>query len=372
VLFLTTNRVGDFDEAFTSRIHISLYYPELNCDKTIKVFDINIRMIEDRFKDKGRNIVIDDVRSFAMAHYNTNKDARWNGRQIRNACQTALALAEFEAQGNSHAAILKPDAVVHLKVSHFETVQKAYLDFSSYLKSLYGATSDTRAQEGQVRAILDLMGETERKKDFRNQTRPKPETQKPVTPVAQTAQVSTQPFYQPMYAPANQPFVSPGAPPQGYYQYPSVQQPVYPQYVQQPMGMPAMQQQQPEAHLPQTTQTAQQHQQQPPQTQLHHPQPQPMMPQPPYSSPNAPQDWNRPASHPENNAAQQPRTLPEMALTPPGHQQHPTATATGSPWMNSAGGASAPGQSGTGGSTYSLSMAPNQGPPPQWPRTQGE
>ncbi|KAK8079207.1 aaa family ATPase, partial [Apiospora phragmitis] len=52
VLFLTKNRVGDFDEAFTSRIHISLYYPELDCDKTIKVFDINIKMIEERFRDK--------------------------------------------------------------------------------------------------------------------------------------------------------------------------------------------------------------------------------------------------------------------------------------------------------------------------------
>ncbi|OOF92561.1 hypothetical protein ASPCADRAFT_153252, partial [Aspergillus carbonarius ITEM 5010] len=30
VLFLTTNRVGDFDEASTSRIHVCLYYPELS------------------------------------------------------------------------------------------------------------------------------------------------------------------------------------------------------------------------------------------------------------------------------------------------------------------------------------------------------
>lgn len=29
MLFLTTNRVGAFDEAFKSRIHISLYYPPL-------------------------------------------------------------------------------------------------------------------------------------------------------------------------------------------------------------------------------------------------------------------------------------------------------------------------------------------------------
>ncbi|KLU91598.1 hypothetical protein MAPG_10116 [Magnaporthiopsis poae ATCC 64411] len=56
VLFLTTNRVGDFDEAFTSRIHISLYYPELDNDKTVKVFELNMHMIRERFAKKGRKI----------------------------------------------------------------------------------------------------------------------------------------------------------------------------------------------------------------------------------------------------------------------------------------------------------------------------
>lgn len=29
ILFLTTNRIGGFDEAFASRIHMSLHYPQL-------------------------------------------------------------------------------------------------------------------------------------------------------------------------------------------------------------------------------------------------------------------------------------------------------------------------------------------------------
>lgn len=49
ILFLTTNRIGDFDEAFTSRIHMSLYYPELNGAKTVEVFKINLKMIQERF-----------------------------------------------------------------------------------------------------------------------------------------------------------------------------------------------------------------------------------------------------------------------------------------------------------------------------------
>ncbi|KAG4442564.1 hypothetical protein IFR05_001976 [Cadophora sp. M221] len=153
VLFLTTNRVGDFDEAFTSRIHVSLYYPELSMEKTLQVFKINVNMINERFEDKQRTIHIDDVSAFALEHYTSHRRARWNGRQIRNACQTALALAEFEAQGNSHESVLKPNALVHLKVSHFQTVQKAYLEFAEYMNSLYGSTSSTRAKESKLRAI---------------------------------------------------------------------------------------------------------------------------------------------------------------------------------------------------------------------------
>lgn len=156
ILFLTTNRVGDFDEAFTSRIHMSLYYPDLSRDKTLQIFEINLKMIAERFARKERKIVIDQlgIGAFASQHFIDKPDARWNGRQIRNACQTALALAEFEAQGNSHRQILKPDAVVQLTVDHFKTVRNAYLEFTDYMKMVYGTTAARKAEEGKVRAIL--------------------------------------------------------------------------------------------------------------------------------------------------------------------------------------------------------------------------
>ncbi|TKW56162.1 hypothetical protein CTA1_2989 [Colletotrichum tanaceti] len=156
ILFLTTNRVGDFDEAFTSRIHMSLYYPDLSQDKTLQIFEINLKMIAERFARKGREIVIDrlGIGAFASQHFADKPDARWNGRQIRNACQTALALAEFEAQGNSHRKVLKPDAVVKLTVEHFRTVRNAYLEFTDYMRLVYGTSAAGRAGEGKVRAIL--------------------------------------------------------------------------------------------------------------------------------------------------------------------------------------------------------------------------
>ncbi|OTA05215.1 hypothetical protein A9Z42_0058590 [Trichoderma parareesei] len=155
ILFLTTNRVGDFDEAFTSRIHVSLYYPELDAGNTLEVFDNNLAMIEDRFAKKNRVINIDgsSIRGFATKHYYEHPQARWNGRQIRNACQTALALAEYEAQGNSHEAILKPDAVINLNETHFQIVKNAYLEFTNYMNTLYGTGPAQRAKEGRLRAV---------------------------------------------------------------------------------------------------------------------------------------------------------------------------------------------------------------------------
>lgn len=155
ILFLTTNRVGDFDEAFTSRIHISLHYPELDREKTLEVFRLNMAMIEERFARQGRRINIDKmgIGSFASDHFLEHHNARWNGRQIRNACQTALALAEFKAQGNSLEAIILPDAVIELTVEHFNTVRNAYVEFTNYMTDLYGSSAARRAKESRIRAI---------------------------------------------------------------------------------------------------------------------------------------------------------------------------------------------------------------------------
>ncbi|KAF7538198.1 hypothetical protein G7054_g3188 [Neopestalotiopsis clavispora] len=162
VLFLTTNRVGDFDEAFTSRIHVSLYYPELNQKKTRDVFQINLEMIKERFRKKNRviNIERDEIIDFAR---DNSEQTKWNGRQIRNACQTALALAEYDAQGGSYDQLLKPDredAPVELKVNHFEKVQKAYMEFTDYIEDVYGTNTARRAKEHQLRAIEKKKGNT--------------------------------------------------------------------------------------------------------------------------------------------------------------------------------------------------------------------
>lgn len=159
ILFLTTNRVGTLDEAFKSRIHISLYYPPLSLDQTLSIFDVNIeklhrielereKMEQDKIEkerterekrekkektekerrekqkekekektdkekldatgkpvppkeSKQATIKIDSssIRHFASWHYNTHEPhERWNGRQIRSAFQIAYSLAQFDMQ----------------------------------------------------------------------------------------------------------------------------------------------------------------------------------------------------------------------------------------------------------------------------------
>ncbi|RGP68713.1 aaa family atpase [Fusarium sporotrichioides] len=162
ILFLTTNRIGDFDEAFASRVHMSLYYPELDKEKTIRVFELNLELIRDRFKQQGRQVIFDasSITSFARQHYENHKFGRWNGRQIRNLCQTALALAEYDAQGEELDAKIDKSIPVSLQLKYFETVQEAYLSFSEYLGNIRGTKGDRRAIDFGLRARQDTPYQT--------------------------------------------------------------------------------------------------------------------------------------------------------------------------------------------------------------------
>jgi hypothetical protein len=154
ILFLTTNRIGDFDEAFTARVHMSLYYPELDEGKTKRIFTLNLDLIQHRFDRQGRKITFDEssIQSFAGHHFQNYSYNRWNGRQIRNPCQTALALAEFDAHGGEIDGEVDPNVTVKLKLKCFEIVQKAYVEFGRYSGNVRGTQGDQRAFDNGWRA----------------------------------------------------------------------------------------------------------------------------------------------------------------------------------------------------------------------------
>lgn len=81
ILFLTTNRVGTFDEAFLSRIDVSVGFPALDHDSRVSLWLMFIKKLEKERQNKIR--VEFDVK------YYIKKDEdllslQWNGREIRS------------------------------------------------------------------------------------------------------------------------------------------------------------------------------------------------------------------------------------------------------------------------------------------------
>ena len=152
ILFLTTNRIGSFDEAFKSRIHISLYYPPLSENQTFEVWTMNLN----RLGKSGRDIYVDrsEIEGFARNHWKDGK--RWNGRQIRNAFQTAVALAEYEVQEKCQKCEQtgdKPPFRPALEDRHFKAVAKTSAEFDDYLQSVMGGqTYEQKAQTSEIRS----------------------------------------------------------------------------------------------------------------------------------------------------------------------------------------------------------------------------
>lgn len=133
---------------------MSLHYPVLDETSTVKVFRLNLGLIKKRLQERVA-IEEDEILVAAAKHWREHEEARLNGRQIRNACQTALALAEFDAQpkGKKYDIREKSTTKVYMKLAHLEVVSNAYLEFTEYLKSVYGADAELRAKESGLRAL---------------------------------------------------------------------------------------------------------------------------------------------------------------------------------------------------------------------------
>ena len=150
ILFLTTNRVGALDPAFKSRIHISLYYPKLSRKASSEIWRNHIGKAKDYFEQKGEKYSIRkrEIIEFSKQHFKDLKDEKsksepWNGRQIRNAFQTAIALAEHEAFLNGG----KPE----LSERHFAKVAKASIEFDRYLRMTHGRSESQLAEASRLR-----------------------------------------------------------------------------------------------------------------------------------------------------------------------------------------------------------------------------
>ncbi|WPG97596.1 Hypothetical protein R9X50_00037400 [Acrodontium crateriforme] len=85
ILFLTTNRIETFDEAFASRIHLALRYGELTTKAKKSVWKMFLDLVR---KSEGV-----EAAAFSDADLDVLSRHVLNGRQIKNVVRTAQALA---------------------------------------------------------------------------------------------------------------------------------------------------------------------------------------------------------------------------------------------------------------------------------------
>ncbi|KAL3481494.1 P-loop containing nucleoside triphosphate hydrolase protein [Aspergillus californicus] len=90
ILILTSNRIGTFDEAFKSRVQLTLHYPQLDESSRRRIWFKFITRLQDTNSDTKADQMLENLDQLAKF--------KLNGREIRNSIRTASLLAEFRGE----------------------------------------------------------------------------------------------------------------------------------------------------------------------------------------------------------------------------------------------------------------------------------
>ncbi|KAL9088212.1 MAG: hypothetical protein Q9165_006339 [Trypethelium subeluteriae] len=186
ILFLTTNRPGVLDEAFKSRIHIALKYPKIDLESTKKMWTNIMNRFERENKAATIKIQFDreSLLAFAESHFQScqTEGLEWNGRQIRNAFQTALALGHYDrttklrenhiTEEQAAASGKRKWMTVKITKANFRNIAKTARDFEDYIDLLRGKDSDL-ARQAELRDDDYDPGAPRARKEYPNMPRGK-------------------------------------------------------------------------------------------------------------------------------------------------------------------------------------------------------
>ncbi|KAF4448331.1 P-loop containing nucleoside triphosphate hydrolase protein [Fusarium austroafricanum] len=117
ILFLTTNRISSFDTAFSSRIHLALYYPPLSQSSRRTLLYTFLQKVS---KTSADNLSHDGILK------KISKE-KLNGRQIRNLVQSACALAHGDTSAKGD-----------IKKYHLETALRPMKQFTRRMEKVSG------------------------------------------------------------------------------------------------------------------------------------------------------------------------------------------------------------------------------------------
>jgi SpoVK/Ycf46/Vps4 family AAA+-type ATPase len=113
ILFLTSNRVKTFDEAFQSRIHLAVRFQDLGDRQRTRIWSTWLEKYREEIEDT------EGIKEeLAEGEYSR---AQLNGRQIRNVFSNAMALARNERSGTK------------MTYRHLERVLKQTTAFQQYM-----------------------------------------------------------------------------------------------------------------------------------------------------------------------------------------------------------------------------------------------
>ncbi|KAK2808761.1 hypothetical protein FQN50_004433 [Emmonsiellopsis sp. PD_5] len=142
ILFLTTNRVGKFDEAFMSRIHVSIGYERLDSRAREQIWENLFRKLKEDHKNGGPEIRYEYEAKQYVKKSPDVKKLQWNGREIRNAFQTAVALAYFDARMAKEKGGSDEDLIPEVKERHLAQVVSMSTAFKEYITSTHEGVED--------------------------------------------------------------------------------------------------------------------------------------------------------------------------------------------------------------------------------------
>ncbi|KPI39742.1 uncharacterized protein AB675_3564 [Cyphellophora attinorum] len=148
-VFLEKRSLNSIDDSFASRIHAKIEYPKLDNEKRIKIWEAFFKKME--AEAAGRWYVSKKAKAYVLSDKNA-EETQWNGREIRNAFQTAIALAEYEA---SEDDARPAGQMVEVTAEHFRQVTEMSLKFSKHVDKITSMTEDKRAANRRERPDVD-------------------------------------------------------------------------------------------------------------------------------------------------------------------------------------------------------------------------
>jgi AAA+ superfamily predicted ATPase len=129
ILVLTSNRIGTFDEAFKSRVQLIVHYPKLQKAER--------RRIWFNFVKGLRNTHVQAYIEELEERIEDLSEHEMNGREIRNAIQTATLLAQFKEE--------------RLRHDHLTGVIAVSEEFKKYLRDRFDHDDEELVRQRQIR-----------------------------------------------------------------------------------------------------------------------------------------------------------------------------------------------------------------------------